>query len=321
MASKDSTQTCPHSKSVASQTESAVLVNCAYGKLASMNVADAKLLEYLLVDERRPIVIFRQSNITFSIALAALRGSSWDGIVSTVTQESPVQNRWVNNQKLSIKYCVFNAPDYKKSDSDSDRHEVKKHTAFTILDRLLDLPSPPHDALIYYRYAKKDIAERLVSFPGYINRTTERPLSAAEQNKWQIFCESTTLPTDLCVKNKIVWYQCPWIASYVRKPGREIYDVILEFLKHVAEKQSKNDYVLIGIVKQFPYITEYRLHKLELIGDNPLGPVPEAYDFLGVDKTLIEKIVRFGYKHESVNNTDIHEKLLRDHLTLVFRHK
>ena len=300
-----------------------VKVNYADSEWADMKVVN--LLEDLLVNERKSIVIFREGNITFSIALAALRGSSWDGIVSTVTQESPVQNWWVNNQKLSIKYCVFNAPDYKKSDSDSDRHEAKKHTAFTILDRLLDLPSPPHDALIYYRYAKKDIAERLVSFPGYINRTTERPLSAAEkileQNKWQIFCESTTLPTDLCVKNKIVWYQCPWIASYVRKPGREIYDVILEFLKHVAEKQSKNDYVLIGIVKQFPYITEYRLHKLELIGDNPLGPVPEAYDFLGVDKTLIEKIVRFGYKHESVNNTDIHEKLLRDHLTLVFRHK
>ena len=279
----------PHSKSAETEPAPVVSINHADYSWAEMKVVN--LLEDLLVNERKPIVIFREGNFTFSIALAALRGSSWDGIVSTVKHESPVQNWWVNSKKLSIKYCVLNASDYEKPDS-------KKRTASNILD-VFDLPSPPAGALMYA------IAD--ADGPG-------GPLSAEDR----IFRDSTTLPRDRSVKNKVVWYQCPWIQGH---PGCEIYDLILKFLKCVGKKQSENDYVLIGIVNQFPYVKEYELYKLQLFGENPSGPV-QAYEFLGADNTLIEKIIRFGYKHETVNNDhDIHEKILFDHLTLVFKHK
>ena len=250
-----------------------VSINYADGKSAEVKVVN--ILEDLLVksDARRDIVIVGEGNFTFSIALATLRKSSWDGIVSTrYEKESPKPQ--ISDVKLkSIEYCVLQS----KLDS----------TELKLSDKILaiiGLPSPPDGA-------------------------------------WKFGIDATNLPEDLSVDRKVVWFQCPWIPLKDRHTRREIYDLILKFLQHVGDKQSENDYVLIGIVKLFPYVKEYLLDKLKLFGENPSGPVSEAYEFLGADSKLIKEIIRFGYKHKSVDASEIHEKLLDHHLTLVFKHK
>ena len=87
----------------------------------------------------------------------------------------------------------------------------------------------------------------------------------------------------------------------------------------MGDKQSENDFVLIGIVtRDLDYVKHYLLGKL--LGENLSGPVGK-YDFLGVDNALIKKIISFGYKHESCVSGGIHNYILDHHLTLIFEHQ
>ena len=237
-----------------------VSINYADGKSAEVNVVN--ILEDLLVnsDSQRDIVIVGEGNFTFSIALAALRGSSWDGIVSTRYEtESQVPTPQFSDVKQeSIEYC----------DSTALSDKI-----------ILAIPSPPDGA-------------------------------------WKFGIDARNLPEDLSVDKKVVWFQCPWIP---RSIPHGIYDLISKFLQHMGEKQSVNDYVLIGIANHDNYVKDYLLG--ELLGENLSGPFGE-YDFLGVDNALIKKIISFGYKHESWRETyDIHDRILDHHLTLIFKHQ
>ena len=76
--------------------------------------------------------------------------------------------------------------------------------------------------------------------------------------------------------------------------------------------------MLIGIANRYPYVTSYWLQ--DLLGDDLSGPAGD-YNFHGADKTLIQKILQFGYKHQGANLKDIHETILCDHITLIFQRK
>ena len=306
----------PHSQSAVPEQQ-VVWINYADCKWANVKVVN--ILEDLLVnsDSRRHIVIVGEGNFTFSIALAALRGSSWDGIISTArchldnldscpdplledvsghesgrgypSQRTCLCGRFIewsldSIKLISIKYCMSNVLQSEAAQTLTDSGQLLadsklKTRKLSNIETIIGLPSPPNGALMFG-------------------------------------IDATNLPPYLSVKNKVVWFQCPWIPLYDRRTKSAIYDLILRFLQHMGDEQSENDYVLIGIVKLFPYVKEYLLGKM--LGEDPVI----AYDFLGADNTLIKKIIRFGYKHESsVNSKDIHEKLLPHHLTLVFKHR
>ena len=90
--------------------------------------------------------------------------------------------------------------------------------------------------------------------------------------------DATNLPPYLSVENKVVWFQCPWIPRKdSRNSGFEIYNLIFKFLQHMGDKQSENDFVLIGIVTLPRYVKHYLLGKL--LGENLSGPVGK-YNFL-----------------------------------------
>ena len=85
----------------------------------------------------------------------------------------------------------------------------------------------------------------------------------------------------------------------------------------MASKQSAEDYVLIGIANVFPFVKEYKLQNL--LGNKLQGPTESGYKFRGADRTLVKKILRYGYKHRGINN--IHTKIFDYHITLVFQRK
>ena len=248
-----------------------VPVNYAVGKSAEVKVL--KILEDLLVnsgDSRRDIVIVGEGNFTFSIALAVLRGSSWDGIVSTRYENESLLPQISDVKLKSIKFCAIQS---------LKLNIASEHTlSLTNIRAITDLPSPPDGA-------------------------------------WKFGIDATNLPADLSVDKKVVWFQCPWIPRNIRSG---IYDLISKFLQHMGEKQSVNDYVLIGIANHDDYVKAYQLGKL--LGETLSGPVGK-YEFLGVDDALIKKIIKFGYKHKSWGETYIHDRILDHHLTLIFKHQ
>lgn len=121
--------------------------------------------------------------------------------------------------------------------------------------------------------------------------------------------------TNVRVKGRVVWFQCPWISLRSRARGINTATLVRNFLTHMESKQSPGDYLLIGIVNQFPYVTEYGLG--ELLGVNLSQQYVGQYRFLGADTTLVREILQHGYRHQAIK--DIHGQVLHDHVTLVFQ--
>lgn len=232
-------------------------IDINYADNKNFDIQQIDELSKLLIDDKRDVVFFGEGNFTFSVAFAALRSSSWEGIIST---RYPVDNLALSFPKvqlLATEACITNGRQFQDSSDE-------------ILDRVKTVPVPP---------------------PG----------------TWQFGIDATEIPDDLDVKAKVVWFQCPWISLQNNPDGT--YNLVANFIRHMAHKQA--DYILIGIANQFPYVKGY---KCDLI-----TKPPDAYEFLGGDKSLIFKVLRYGYKHEG--EKDIHDKIFHDHVTLVFKRR
>lgn len=142
-----------------------------------------------------------------------------------------------------------------------------------------------------------------------IHKIASLPLP--DQGVLQLGVDTTNLPNDLEVKNKIVWFQCP--SSDLE---HETDKLIQAFVQHMSTKQTSGDYLLIGITKFFPFVKNYKLHTL--LGDKLTGPA-FGYKFIGADKTLIEDILKFGYHHCTCSGLDIHFTIFSHHITLIFQ--
>lgn len=138
-------------------------------------------------------------------------------------------------------------------------------------------------------------------------------------NAWQYGVDVTD--NDIEVKDKVAWLQCPWIPLHDRTLDYNIGNMITCFMKDMNTKQVKGDYLLLGIVNKYPYITGYMLKKVlhnALHGDHSASV--HGYAFLGGDVDLIKEILQHGYKHETVQGSkDIHFYIINCHLTLVFQ--
>lgn len=223
-----------------------------------------KLRELLIDGPKRDVVFFGEGNFTFSVAFAALRSSSWEGIISTRYEPISVDNpepSCLEVQLLANEACITNGRQFQDS---SDK-------TLGIVETVLHLPAPP-------------------------------------SGTWRFGIDATKIPDDLVVEEKVVWFQCPWIS--VKDEFDGTYSLVAKFLSHMADKQA--DYILIGITKKFPFVKSYML-------DAVIPKPPDAYVFLGGDKSLISEVLRYGYKHEG--EKDIHDKIFYDHVTLVFKRR
>ena len=135
---------------------------------------------------------------------------------------------------------------------------------------------------------------------------------------WRLGIDATNIPDDLEVKGVVVMFQCPWLAD-ADTTGTPA-TLITNFLQHMSRKQNRDDYILIGITKLFPYVKNYNLKELLGVGLSRGTDSSGMYNFLGADDSFIKEILKHGYHHTSCHtNTSIHEKIISDHITLVFQ--
>ena len=123
-------------------------------------------------------------------------------------------------------------------------------------------------------------------------------------------CNIDPLDNELEVRGKVVWLQCP------QNSGRFHID-LKEFVQHMASKQSKGDYLLIGIANYFKYLTHQNLGDLlQVKGHYLIDRDDTMYDFLGFDDKLIGEILTCGYKPHGIDHSD---DIRSKHMTLIFR--
>jgi hypothetical protein len=220
------------------------------------------------------VLLVGEGNFTFTVALAAIRGGSWDGIVSTryeaETDDNP-KPQFDKVKKQCIKFCRRNGQSL-GIDDDIQRY----------IDAVERVEPPP-------------MAEN-----------------------WLFGIDATNTPDNMTVEGVVVMFQCPWLPS--GNPNKTPATLITSFLKHISTRQNKNDFVLIGITKQFPYVKNYNLEVLLGVKLSRKTDSSGMYDFLGADDTFVKEILKHGYHHQSCHDgTDIHENIISDHVTLIFR--
>ena len=143
-------------------------------------------------------------------------------------------------------------------------------------------------------------------------------LADPPENAWQR--DVDIINNDIDVKNKVAWLQCPWIQERDRTRDHNIGHLITGFIKHMGTKQDRGDYLLLGIVNQFPYVKEYMLREVlhEALHDRSYSV--HGYRFLGGDNDLIKAILQYGYTHETVyGETRLHYHIIQHHITLIFQ--
>ncbi len=117
-------------------------------------------------------------------------------------------------------------------------------------------------------------------------------------------CSTLSIPPEIARWSNLIWFQCtyPWIKQ--EEVECAIADLICDFLGNAADHCAPGTFVCVGITLHPDYIHKYHL---ERILEDPC----DQYEFLGVDDVLINKLLSYGYKHDS---KDIH-------VTLVFKLK
>ena len=126
-------------------------------------------------------------------------------------------------------------------------------------------------------------------------------------NNWQTGVNATSIPEELQVANKVVWFQCPW--------SLDLDGLIQGFMQEMAKKQVINDILVIGISTHEKYIERYGLENI--LGDGSGKTIIHGYRYLGHDENIIKMILGRGYKHEGYY--EIHDYIIHTHSTLVFK--
>ena len=130
-------------------------------------------MKKLLIENKEDLVLFGEGNFTFSIAIAVLRQSSWEGMTVTCFEKDK-HPFFCDTQLKAIEYVISNA----KSD-----HSVANKAAENMRD--------PSDIL--------ETIKRILSL-------SPIPLFGT----WISGVDATNIPGDLSVEGKVVWFQCPW---------------------------------------------------------------------------------------------------------------
>ena len=259
---------------------------------ADCKVAQVKRASVKALFRNEDILLVGEGNFTFTVALAAIRGGSWNGIVSTRYEAETSDNPRPQFAQVKLKCIEFCRTNGKLLGIDDET--IKEY-----VDAVKGVDPPPKEE------HKQDSKE-------------EHEEEHKEKN-WLFGIDATNTPEYLTVKGTVVVFQCPWLPG--RDPNGTPATLITSFLEHMSTKQNVGDYVLIGITKQFPYVKSYKLK--DLLGDDLSNATDSSgkYNFLGADDTFVQEILKHGYHHQSCHRKEIHEDIINDHVTLVFQRK
>ena len=252
----------------------------ADGKVWSPRINTIAVVHCLVMDPNNDVTLIGEGDFTFSVALAALRGS-WKGITTTVYGDNNID---VRHAKLkSVEYCLRNN---RMDDDDDNGKDDDGDTG--VLEKINRIIAVENEPAIMDHVDDTDTPEALKV------RSTEKD------------------------HHVIVWFQCPWVARC--DGPNKTYELITKFLSHMSDRQKSGDYIFIGITKHSRYVDNYGLHKLFIIEEENFirlrNDVCSGYTFLGGDVTFIKEILAHGYHHEGLK--DIHDYIYKYHITLVF---
>ena len=258
-------------------------INYADNKYAKVKRAPGSAVEALFIDE--DVLLVGEGNFTFTIALAAIRGS-WNGIVSTRYEPETRYNprpQFAHVKQECIKFCRSNGKSLLIDDD----------TIQTYVDAVERVEPPPKE---------------------------EHKEERKEKN-WLFGIDATDTPEHLTIQGTVVVFQCPWLPN--GDPNGTPATLITRFLEHMSTKQNEGDYILVGITKLFPFVKHYDLKGL--LGDDLSRETDSSgkYNFLGADDSFIQEILKHGYHHQSCHGErkDIHEDIIENHVILVFQRK
>ena len=262
--------------SVASISDSLRIQYAPYG---NANVPIVDILENLLIECMSEIVLFGEGDFTFSVAIAALRGQSWDGIISTSYEARDTEPEFNLVKLKCVQNCAYiNGEEFMRSG------EIEPETILGNIQAVLNLRQPPEGAW-QFRIDATNIP----------NELTIRKKVVWFQCPW-----------------------LPGTGNEERNDIERRFKLLRKFLQQMCCRQSQNDYVLIGIANTDPYIQGYGLHKLlgdrlssaDCYGYNFLGA-----DTTLIKKILQFGYKH----QSVVPHRKIHKKILHHHATLVFK--
>jgi hypothetical protein len=258
-------------------------------KIKQRRIEDAESPKKLIIEDKKPLVLFGEGNFTHAVAIAALRESSWDGITATSLYGDlleMLQGLQIGNDEAQI-------------EENSEIDNLFGKALLTAIQFSVHNTS----ALAEQNY---QVALRRIE----ILCQLEPPCATA----WKTDVDATNIKESdqVDVKGKVAWFQCPWIL------GGQTSRLVENFLKHMDNKEA--EYILIGISTHWKYVNKYKLNNI-LSCEAQAGVVSKVdhYVFLGSDNELIRDVLKYGYKHHSEGQHDIHDYIINEHLTLVFK--
>lgn len=104
-----------------------------------------------------------------------------------------------------------------------------------------------------------------------------------------------------------IWFQAPWIAGSISK-------LLLGVMESLGKLQSPGHHLFVGIITLYPLVERYGIC---LSNGFAKRCKDRGFEYLGIDKEFINKVLCLGYKHKTY--TEPKSDLLRHHATLVFR--
>jgi hypothetical protein len=231
---------------------------------------ETNLPRKLIIQKRRDLVLFGEANHTHAIAIAAMRGGSWERITVTYLNE--------NLCELLPRGTYLRLV---------DRNAEKEFFAWAVLKAI-------------------DYTERNLPITNPFEETLEKvrklcQLEPPPNTNWKHGVDATDTG-DLDVKGKVVWFQSPYVSGGTGK-------LVKAFLDHMATKKAEyvligitthDDYICkYGLI-------ENEILKLE---HGQLQSLQAQYEFVVADKSLINDLLLHGYCHKwcSKHNDDIHD--------------
>lgn len=268
------------------------------------------LFDLLITNRNKNVLFLGEGDFSFTVAFAALRvyhGQvqayyTWSGITSTRYEPDGPEGEFqlfgktlvpckpgLNLKEVKLE-CVASVADY----------------AFSKLQQVLAEP--------YQIGMLSTLFQTLsIKIDKYVNKIQSiKSLPILPGNSCLYGIDALAIPRELLQANQVIWFQCPWI----KRCDGDTYPFIYNLLLNAATHIGSNVHVCIGITKHDAYFDYYGLDRLT--SDRNISGM---YDFLGGDDVLVKKVLSFGYHHQTVTSYDIHQKILEDHVTLIFRRK
>lgn len=278
-------------------------------------VSRIDILMELLIGERKKVLFIGETNFSLSVAFAALRkykfkrhsiteqlrqlqierGSDhdWDGIISTRYEPEGAETKMesVGGERVKCKPPPLLSEIKLRCISESIKYALTHPP---------DLWVPAISPLVIQSIVN------LQSVPGSYT--------------WLYKIDACAIPPQLLTQDLVIWFQCPW-----KKQADEVKKFLRDVMLKNAREVKPDTYMCIGIIRKVPFVKNYMLEGLlgdHLKAQDGSNRILKYYKFLGADDVLINKVLSFGYYHDSsLEGKNIHDEIVNYHLTLVFQRK